>query len=75
MQLQRYKTELDIALPAPLHTLAGWLQKIEAVLTEELGNSYDHASAAQNAREKQQQLKVYNACQLNCFFLLLSLIL
>lgn len=73
VQLQRYRTELDVALPAPLDTLAQWLQRIEAVLAEEQGDSYDHASAARNARENQQQLKVYKACQFNCFFLELTI--
>lgn len=63
IQLQKYRVELDVALPAPLHTLAQWLQRMEAVLTEEQGN--DHASAARNARDKQQQLKVYKAYQEN----------
>lgn len=68
VQLQRYRTELDVALPAPLYALAQWLQRMEAVLAEEQGDSEDHASAAQNARDKQQQLKVFKACQFNCFF-------
>lgn len=68
VQLQRCRTELDAALPDPLHTLAQWLQRIEAVLAEEQGDPEDHASAARNARDKQQQLKVFKTCQFNCFF-------
>ncbi|GAA6103692.1 nesprin-2 [Tachysurus ichikawai] len=55
-RLHRYKTELDGALPAPLHGLSNWLQRMEAVLDEDQGTS-DHASAARNARDKQEQLK------------------
>ncbi|XP_036438507.1 LOW QUALITY PROTEIN: nesprin-2 [Colossoma macropomum] len=57
-RLQQYKTELDAALPAPLHTLGKWLQNIESVLSEEQGDSEDHAGAARDAREKQEKLKV-----------------
>ncbi|MCJ8743710.1 hypothetical protein PDJAM_G00097300, partial [Pangasius djambal] len=60
-RLQRYRTELDVALPAPLHTLAQWLQRMEAILAEEQGDSDDHASAARNARDKQEQLKALSA--------------
>ncbi|KAI5619790.1 hypothetical protein C0J50_20556, partial [Silurus asotus] len=56
-RLQKYRTEMDAALPAPLHNLALWLQRMEAVLVDEQGNSDDHASAARNARDKQEQLK------------------
>ncbi|KAK3542499.1 hypothetical protein QTP86_027712 [Hemibagrus guttatus] len=55
-RLQRCRTELDGALPAPLHSLAQWLQRMEAVLAEDHGTS-DHTSAAQNARDKKEQLK------------------
>lgn len=58
IQLQRYRAELDVALPAPLRSLAQWLQRMEAVLSEDQGDSDDHASAARNARDKQQQLEV-----------------
>ncbi|KAL6486315.1 hypothetical protein MHYP_G00057070 [Metynnis hypsauchen] len=57
-RLQQYKTELDAALPAPLHTLGKWLQNMESVLSEEQGDSEDHAGAARDAREKQEKLKV-----------------
>ncbi|KAK2864041.1 hypothetical protein Q7C36_003195 [Tachysurus vachellii] len=59
-RLHRYKTELDGALPAPLHSLSNWLQRMEAVLDDDQGTS-DHANAARNARDKQEQLKVYKA--------------
>ncbi|XP_017539502.1 nesprin-2 isoform X2 [Pygocentrus nattereri] len=57
-RLQQYKTELDAALPAPLHTLGKWLHNMESVLSEEQGDSEDHAGAARDAREKQEKLKV-----------------
>ncbi|KAI4900991.1 hypothetical protein NFI96_032985 [Prochilodus magdalenae] len=57
-RLQQYKAELDAALPAPLHTLSKWLQNMEAVLSEEPGDSKDHAGAARDARERQEKLKV-----------------
>lgn len=68
IQLHRYRTELDVALPAPLHTLAQWLQRMEAVLAEEQGDADDHASAAQNAKDKQEQLKVSKPCRFSYFF-------
>ncbi|XP_041951730.1 nesprin-2-like isoform X2 [Alosa sapidissima] len=57
-KLQQYNTELDVCLPAPLDTLGLWLQRVEAVLAEEGGVAKDHAHAAREAREKQEQLKV-----------------
>lgn len=66
IQLQRCRTELDGALPAPLRSLAHWLQRVEAVLAEDHGTS-DHASAARNASDKQEQLKVYKVWQFSYF--------
>ncbi|XP_051500897.1 nesprin-2-like [Myxocyprinus asiaticus] len=57
-RLQEYRTELDVGLPAPLDTLCQWLQHMEAVLSEENRNTEDHALAARDARNKQEQLKV-----------------
>ncbi|XP_056337477.1 nesprin-2a [Danio aesculapii] len=57
-RLQEYKSELDVGLPAPLNTLGRWLQHIEAVLSEDSSNTEDHALAARDARQKQEQLKV-----------------
>ncbi|XP_072538856.1 nesprin-2a isoform X2 [Salminus brasiliensis] len=57
-RLQQYRTELDEALPAPLHTLGKWLQAMEVVLSEERGNSDDHARSSRDARDKQEKLRV-----------------
>lgn len=58
LQLQQCRTELDPALPAPLYALDKWLQSMEAVLSEEQVNFENHASAARDARGKQEKLKV-----------------
>lgn len=47
-----------MSLPAPLDTVARWLLKAEGVLTEEEGDPQDHGRAADEAREKQELLKV-----------------
>jgi len=57
-QLQEYRTELDVGLPAPLNTLGRWLQHMETVLSEDSGRTEDHVLAARDARHKQEQLKV-----------------
>lgn len=57
-QLQEYKAELDRSLPAPLDTIAQWLVKAEGALAEEQGEPPDHGRAADEAREKQELLKV-----------------
>ncbi|XP_067239734.1 nesprin-2-like isoform X8 [Chanodichthys erythropterus] len=57
-KLQEYRTELDVALPAPLNTLGRWLQHMETVLSEDSGRTEDHVLAARDARYKQEQLKV-----------------
>lgn len=57
-QLREYKTELDVSLPAPLDKVARWLLKAEGALAEEEGDPQDHGRAADDAREKQQLLKV-----------------
>lgn len=41
---------------------------MEAVLAEEQGDADDHASAAQNAKDKQEQLKVSKPCRFSYFF-------
>ncbi|KAK7133211.1 hypothetical protein R3I94_015172 [Phoxinus phoxinus] len=57
-KLQEYRTELDVALPAPLNTLGRWLQLMETVLSEDSGRTEDHVLAVRDARHKQEQLKV-----------------
>ncbi|XP_043997936.1 nesprin-2-like isoform X3 [Gambusia affinis] len=57
-KLREYKVELDRNLPAPLDTVAGWLLRTEGALAEEQGDSQDHDSAADEAREKQELLKI-----------------
>lgn len=47
-----------MSLPVPLDTVARWLLRTEGVLTEEEGNPQDHARAADEAKEKQELLKV-----------------
>ncbi|CAJ1074541.1 LOW QUALITY PROTEIN: nesprin-2 [Xyrichtys novacula] len=57
-KLREYKIELDMSLPAPLDTVARWLLKTEGALAEEEGDPQDHGRAADDAREKQELLKV-----------------
>ncbi|XP_061890524.1 nesprin-2a [Entelurus aequoreus] len=57
-KLREYKIELDVRLPAPLDLVARWLLRTEAVLAEEEGDPLDHGRAADEAKEKQEQLKV-----------------
>lgn len=45
-------------LPAPLGTVARWLLRAEGALVEEEGDPQDHARSADEAREKQELLKV-----------------
>lgn len=61
-QLREYKIELDTSLPAPLDKVACWLLKAEGALAEEEGDPQDHGRAADEAREKQQLLKVNICC-------------
>lgn len=58
IQLREYKIELDMSLPAPLDTVARWLLKSEGALADEEGDPQDHGRAADDAREKQELLKV-----------------
>lgn len=57
-QLHEYRTELDTSLPPPLDTVAGWLLKTEGALAEDETEAQDHGRAADDAKEKQQLLKV-----------------
>ncbi|XP_028858074.1 nesprin-2a isoform X4 [Denticeps clupeoides] len=57
-KLQQYNSQLDMSLPAPLDSLGQWLQQVEVVLAEEGEVAQDHARAAREARDKQEQLKV-----------------
>ncbi|XP_027891564.1 uncharacterized protein LOC114155726 isoform X3 [Xiphophorus couchianus] len=57
-KLRKFKVELDRSLPAPLDTVAGWLLRTEGALAEEQGDSQDHGCAADEAREKQELLKI-----------------
>lgn len=56
-QVQEYRAELDVCLPAPLNRLGQWLQHMEAVLSDE-SDTKDHVRAARDARNKQERLKV-----------------
>lgn len=47
-----------MSLPAPLDSVARWLLKTEGALAEEDGDPQDHGRAADEAREKQELLKV-----------------
>ena len=58
LQLQRCKTDLDRSLPPPMDSVAVWLQRAEAVLSEEVETVKDHADAAKEARAQQDTLKV-----------------
>lgn len=49
---------LDTSLPAPLDTVACWLLKTEGALAEEEAEPQDHSRAADDAKEKQELLKV-----------------
>lgn len=51
-----------MSLPAPFDAVARWLMKAENVLTEEESDPQDHARAADEAREKQELLKVSEYC-------------
>ncbi|KAG5285206.1 hypothetical protein AALO_G00000740, partial [Alosa alosa] len=56
-KLREYKTELDLSLPTPLDTVGRWLLRAEAALSDEEADSQDHVRAAEEAREKLEQLK------------------
>lgn len=51
-----------MSLPAPLDAVARWLLKTEKALAEEEGESQDHGRAADDAREKQELLRVNIYC-------------
>ncbi|XP_075344165.1 uncharacterized protein LOC142402517 [Odontesthes bonariensis] len=57
-KLREYKIELDMSLPPSLDTVARWLLRTEGALAEEQGDPQDHGCAADEAREKQELLKV-----------------
>lgn len=57
-QLREYRLVLDTSLPAPLDTVACWLLKTEGALGEEEAEPQDHSRAADDAKEKQELLKV-----------------
>ncbi|GLD47572.1 nesprin-2 [Lates japonicus] len=57
-KLREYRIELDMSLPVPLDSVARWLLRTEGVLVEEEGDPQDHGRAADEAREKQELLKV-----------------
>ncbi|XP_061157984.1 nesprin-2 isoform X10 [Syngnathus typhle] len=57
-KLHEYKLELDGSLPAPLDVAARWLRSAEDLLAEEDGELRDHRRAADQAKEKREQLKV-----------------
>ena len=51
-----------MSVPAPLDMVARWLLKTEKALTEEEGDPQDHGRAADEAKEKQEILKVNIYC-------------
>lgn len=57
-QLRDFRIELDTSLPAPLDAVARWLLKTEGALGEEEVEPQDHRQAADDAKEKQELLKV-----------------
>uniref|UniRef100_A0AAR2KFY0 Calponin-homology (CH) domain-containing protein n=1 Tax=Pygocentrus nattereri TaxID=42514 RepID=A0AAR2KFY0_PYGNA len=57
-KLREYKTELDLSMPAPLDTVGRWLLRVEEALADGEADPQDHSRAAQEAREKQELLKV-----------------
>ncbi|XP_028293927.1 nesprin-2 [Gouania willdenowi] len=57
-KLREYRMALDISLPPPLDSVARWLLKAEGALSEEGGDIYNHGQAADEAREKQELLRV-----------------
>lgn len=71
LQLRKYKTELDVNLPAPLDSVGHWLLRVEEVLATEIGDAQDHDQASQEARNKLDLLKVFISSFL--FFLVLVL--
>ncbi|XP_015245715.1 PREDICTED: LOW QUALITY PROTEIN: nesprin-2-like [Cyprinodon variegatus] len=56
-ELRRCEADVEQSLPPPLDSVAMWLQRGEAALTEEGRTAKDHAEAAKQARAKQDQLK------------------
>lgn len=58
LQVRDYRINLDTSLPAPLDAVARWLLKTEGALTEEEAEPHDHGRAAEEAKEKQELLKV-----------------
>ncbi|KAL2098631.1 hypothetical protein ACEWY4_005111 [Coilia grayii] len=56
-KLREYKAELDLSLPAPLDTVGRWLLRAEAALSDAETDAHDHVRAAEEAREKMEQLK------------------
>ncbi|XP_049597294.1 plectin-like isoform X2 [Syngnathus scovelli] len=57
-KLHEYQLELDGSLPAPLDVAARWLRSTEDLLAEEDGELQDHRRAADQAKDKREQLKV-----------------
>ncbi|XP_029688374.1 nesprin-2-like isoform X1 [Takifugu rubripes] len=57
-KLRDYRIQLDTSLPAPLDAVARWLLKTEGALGEEETEPQDHGRAADDAKEKQELLKV-----------------
>ncbi|KAM7367651.1 hypothetical protein PAMP_013936 [Pampus punctatissimus] len=56
-ELQKCKADLDRSLPSPLDSVAVWLQRAEAALTQEGETGKDHTDAAKEARAQQETLK------------------
>ncbi|XP_042247180.1 nesprin-2-like [Thunnus maccoyii] len=56
-ELQRCKADLDVSLPPPLDSVAVWLKRAEAALTEEGETVKEHTDAAKEARAQQDTLQ------------------
>lgn len=57
-QINVWKTELNHALPSPLHQIEAWLQEIEELIDEDLPASQDYCEAMALIQEKMTLIKV-----------------
>ncbi|XP_025298589.1 nesprin-2 isoform X2 [Canis lupus dingo] len=56
-QINVWKTELNHALPSPLHQIEAWLQEIEGLIDEDLPASQDYCEAMALIQEKMTLIK------------------
>ncbi|XP_045666543.1 nesprin-2 isoform X3 [Ursus americanus] len=56
-QINVWKTELNHALPSPLHQIEAWLQEIEELIDEDLPASQDYCEAMALIQEKMTLIK------------------